>query len=636
MRPMKTTREIFARSQNKKHLETNQPIYFQDLLIRNMNGERDNTLFALDFPPDIRLALHIHSLFDYVNELHSESYCEEIGKDHYRIKDEYTNHITRLLTSEFSFYSNDPLTLKQWNYLLQKIACNAQILLRNVHFLLSSFSVLDQNHQLHNVTIYVEAGPLPQLHVFSKNTASMFDWSYQATLFSQFEQGIAPIHHADYITSNDSMISTDSVFEVTTEGGAHYTQAIDICLDHASGHSKELFRRRLDDADSLLLIPDQIEHCVTSRTIGITPTNVISTHLLHVDPFSRINPSSIRKIEYFNQVQPNQSDDPSILFGDGFSIEILYERPAGRHHQHHQIDVDLHNKVVFNKQRQEKLSLTISPLFFSMKQKDVFYSKCESLIEQMRDFKLGPQDNVMEKYLIQLSSRIEKSDETNMSLILDDLNQRLLTIKEQAVIREIFFFYDNLAVYDRNEYDRLLKIKHWILDIPMEERHNDSFKSNFWLFEKNHYDLFIRQHKLIFLKIDQLHEYGLFSEEDWVHFHHALNQAITTCDLNHIKNELLIVRKIILIFIATKQLFVEMAPSIKLLEQLFQSIPMHRRGAIFWENSEVAAMFRYNLKINGFKWITSGDEFSLCLNKSLDCFLQTPPQSPSLDRSNTS
>ncbi|MFZ4076738.1 MAG: hypothetical protein ACOYKA_02015 [Legionellaceae bacterium] len=567
--------ELLARTQQRKLDEMNQPIYFQDLIIRDMSSERFCSRLDEEYSVDIRLVLYIHSLFEYINTLHRQSYCESCPEHGYRLKDGYKNHITRLLTTEFSFYSKDPLTLEQWNDVLQKIESYALKLEDNVHFLLSSFSVLDIDNKLHNVTLYIEGGTLARLHVLSKNTSFVHDWDYKTTLFSQQEQGKPPTHHADYIISKHAMMSTDSVFEITTQGGAHYIQSIDVCLDHAYGHSRKIFDRRLRDKRSNLLIPDQIEQCVTSNTIALIPKNLITTHVLHVDPLHELNPRDLKKIERINQEPLDLKTDHVAMFGSSFTIEILHERPAGRHCSGNQIDIDLHNKNVMNRRLQAKLTLTRHHLFFSIESKDHTYNECLSLIEKMSDFKLAPHDKVMQMYIEQLSTNIEKAYSMSMSSSFEDLSRRIAVLEQQNLIREVYFFYEHLLVFSRSEYDRISQIKDWILDIPIDERHNDSIAVAFWVFEKNNYHAFVAQHERIFLKINDLHQSGFLAEKDWCYYHDELNDAISTYDLQPIQSELLTMEVIIIVLIATKRLCLDKNhPYINQLEQLFQSIPM--------------------------------------------------------------
>lgn len=357
----------------KKTLETlNQDIFITDLVLRapfEPFGEADFHTNRYKNPQECRIRTYIAALFDFTNEYHHTNYCEMDSGGNYKLKKDKENHVTRLTTHEFSFYTKYPLTLNEFQMLIQDIENMANNLTPNVHVLLSSFAVRNHDGILINMSVFVEGGNPSTLHVFAKNTSSGKDIHYegQATLFSQQQQDKNASFHAEAVISKDNMtISTGSVFEVKTKGGACYTQAIDICLDHKYQHSKELMARRIHSpADPDQFLPQQIEHCISSNSIYLFEDSLISDGFIHADPsysmqhyyeenfgpkvltdktIERIIPSSYQKmkiIEYsggYNILNPP--------FGSDSYIEVFNERPAGKYKPELQAAVHQHNNEV--------------------------------------------------------------------------------------------------------------------------------------------------------------------------------------------------------------------------------------------------------------------------------------------------
>ena len=277
----------------KRALATiNQSVYIRDLVVRtedpNCYGESKPHTNIHPESSEIRLRAHVSSLFNLANEDHVTRNCERDAQGNFQLKQGNENHITRLSMNEFSLFTKNPLTMEQYQELHSDILAMADELEPNVHVLLSSFAVKDTVGKLLNMSLFVEGGKPPVIHWFSKNTASSVDINYaqEESLFSQQTEGAQVSFHAEHITTpGGETISTGSVFEVTTQGGARYTQAIDVCLDHALGHSKALMERRiLSDAAPDEIFPEQVEQCVTSNWIDVISASTISDKVLHADP----------------------------------------------------------------------------------------------------------------------------------------------------------------------------------------------------------------------------------------------------------------------------------------------------------------------------------------------------------------
>ncbi len=370
---IKLTLNTVSKKQEKAIKQLNQDVYITDLIVRSpfapFGESSSHTKHQIS--SRLRLQAFIAILFGLANEYHQELYCEKDSRGFYHLKKEKKNHVTRLSTHEFSLYTKKPLTLNKFQLLLNDIEKMADNLTPNVHILLSSFAVQNNNGTLFNMSLFIEGGSPSRIHAFSKNTASSEDIYYKdvQSLFSQ-QQDQMGTFHADEITSEDGItISTGSVFEVKTKGGACYTQAIDICLDHELQHSKELITRRLlTSATPDELFPNQIEQCISSNTIHVNEDSLISDSFLHVDRNtsmrsygatmgSKLLTDTARRriipIEYPNTRIIECSFGYQIIyppFGSEYFLEVFSERPAGKYRPEFQSAVNQHNQKVLERQ----------------------------------------------------------------------------------------------------------------------------------------------------------------------------------------------------------------------------------------------------------------------------------------------
>ena len=289
----KVKANLLKLEQRLKHAlaQLNQPVHIRDLVVRaippSCYGEAKNKSNGYPQHTKQRLYAHIAFLFKLVNADHRTNYCERSTDGAYHLKKGKENHVTRLSMNEFSLYTARPLTMDEYQTLYGDVLKMAETLEPNVHVLLSSFAIQDQKGKILNMSLFVEGGEPPIIHSFVKNTASNIDidYSHQEQLFSQQDSMPYGALQAENILSEDgTLISTGSNFEVRTQGGACYTQTIDVCLDHAYGHSHQLMRRRiLKEADPDEFIPHQIEQCVTSNSIDLKGISIIANKVLHAD-----------------------------------------------------------------------------------------------------------------------------------------------------------------------------------------------------------------------------------------------------------------------------------------------------------------------------------------------------------------
>lgn len=368
MKELKTKHKAFISRQNRtKHALMNQPIHIRDMIITTekafSHGEESIHTNTYSASCKERLRRHLHFLFDFANADHRAHYFEMIDGA-YQLKEDKQNHVTRLLTSEFSFYTDTPYTRETFQDLVDAILL--EHLEPNVHVLLSSFAFKDLNGKLLNMVLYVEGGSPPIIHSFVKNTAYSIDRTYgRLELFSQQKRGYLVSFHAEVSTTDTGLsIPMSGVFEMTTQGGASFMQIVDICSDHASGHAKALMMRQLrHEENSDQLFPEQIEHCISSNSVTRTKKNSISDCVIQADSNVRVHGNQGLRLGERTLTEeareaiippdyPSLSiiDDPlgykilNPIFGSDYTVEVLAERPAGQYLPEIQRDVVLHNQ----------------------------------------------------------------------------------------------------------------------------------------------------------------------------------------------------------------------------------------------------------------------------------------------------
>lgn len=364
----------------------NQQVMIRDLVVRSDSdmpyGESASTSRHYTNKPELdRLTDHIQSLFSLVNEDHLAHHYEQSDEGQLVLKEGKENSVTRLSLNEFSLYTNKPIDANKFSGLVLKIEEMAKNLAPNVHVLLSSFAVLTKQGDVVNMCLFVEGGNPPKIHSFSKNTASMVDVDYQnpGQLFSQQVRGRSVTHHADIIggKSGDS-VNTGSVFEITTAGGASYTQSIDVCLDHIFGHSMNLLQRKISGGASPdEIIPEQIEQCVTSNWVELQPHAMIATNILHTDPVRSMHKDHHAVLgdryissQVLNGIIPTDYNDMKINetavgyeikkppFGADCIVEVLAERPVAKHLPKVHDAIKNHNDEVINRMQKKAWAQT--------------------------------------------------------------------------------------------------------------------------------------------------------------------------------------------------------------------------------------------------------------------------------------
>lgn len=267
------------------------PKDFESIFLPSIDSKRrprEFWIWLMNFPNMIRDNLerlndHVAILAEITNRYHQQAYCEQTSDGTYTLRQDSFNKITRLLLPEFSLYGAQPLSEKDFNNFYNNLLSIAATKTENVHLLLSSLPVLNEDKKVLNVCLYVECGPNPVITIICKARASSVDPEYLGTTnFSQQSNDLPTVITSYVLSKNGNVITNLSIFKVRTKGGAEYIQAIDICLDHFYAHSKTLLGREL-----LLkqqgLYPAQIDQTVSSSSIALQRQSQITSWITHVD-----------------------------------------------------------------------------------------------------------------------------------------------------------------------------------------------------------------------------------------------------------------------------------------------------------------------------------------------------------------
>lgn len=206
-----------------------------------------------------RLIDHINLLAKIASIIHKECHDEQSS-----------NHIVRLATPEFFFYTEEPLKPEQYEILLLTIKNIAQTLPPTIHFLLSSFA-RDAGDSVENASLYVICGPHPILHPIDKDSVAPHDISYPGKKMER-DKALSSI--------------TSGVFVVETEGGESYLQAVEICLDNhflrARKSTTEFITQPFDK--QITFFPTQANQLLASNSVSEERKGRITNSFTHIDP----------------------------------------------------------------------------------------------------------------------------------------------------------------------------------------------------------------------------------------------------------------------------------------------------------------------------------------------------------------
>lgn len=203
------------------------------------------------------------------------------------------DYITRLSTNEFFFYTKEPLTLKEFEGLQNKIAEKAKTLSPGVQLILGSFAVKTDDNKVMNVTPHITCGKPPNFQLIVKNYTSPIDVRYKipdgqgnADTLPVLDNKSKSSTPMPQITINGVAkdFSFNNIVMCKTPGGTPFVTAIDICLDHAFGVAKNNYNDLAKKNPDILSQP--VSQVVVSNCIDVDKTQCIGPNLMHVDPGS--------------------------------------------------------------------------------------------------------------------------------------------------------------------------------------------------------------------------------------------------------------------------------------------------------------------------------------------------------------
>lgn len=239
-----------------------------------------------------RLYAQIEKFIEFSSKIHSKNNCHLDGS----LQDSKLNNITRLITSEFFFYTQEPLSFSEFNLLQNKIAKLAERQTLNLHLALGSFAVRTPTDEIMNVVAYVECGPQPKFHFLVKNNPSTVD-----PLYKDIDgDDINPLRYIDksddissyylLIQGKQHFFTFDTVFLSHSAGGIAFYNCTDICLDHIYGSAKNNLDKKLLESINIAEENTEIEpfpvyssHMLISKTIGKIPKNSLG-RVTQADP----------------------------------------------------------------------------------------------------------------------------------------------------------------------------------------------------------------------------------------------------------------------------------------------------------------------------------------------------------------
>lgn len=280
------------------------PITIQDIVV--FADRTNNTNPTGEFGKNTNSATQLNRMYNVIYGLISEAAIKHstTNCDYYRrVLPHKSNHITRLVTNEFAFYTKKPLSLHEFNVLQQCIVNTARMQPENLHLVLSSFAVRTPDDKVMNVVAHVECGPTPRIHFTVKNNPSSIDPVYseftprgRKTLYNIDANRGDKVDHLGVIIDNKKIpFSFNNVFECQTVGGARFHSCVEICLDHAYGVAKNRLNQKLDNAlngsaKRQDFLPTQCSHIVTSNYIYLEKSKLLGV-ATHADPVcSKVNP----------------------------------------------------------------------------------------------------------------------------------------------------------------------------------------------------------------------------------------------------------------------------------------------------------------------------------------------------------
>lgn len=371
---------------------------------------------------DERIAM-VERLYDSMSILMDEA--KNVHLKHSKMK----HDVTRLITHEFFFYTQQPLTLQEFESLQNKIGNKIEQLPAGIQFILGSFAVMSPGDKVMNVTPHIASGTQPSFNFIVKNHTSPIDPCYQRETFGFFKalhnrsepSNPSPSLPKIKISDTEYDFSFNNIVHCKTAGNIPFITAVDVCLDHHQSVGQNNFDK-LNNYEK----NQACSHVVVSNCINIEESKCVG-QVTHVDPLFGRTTLKKAKVDVKNQTSKN-----SFLK----ATELFYIPSKG---------------------------YTPKPLI--------------GFFDVLPTLKFGSKDKFMDQYIAQKEEEYSnaKTDEEHQ-LVLDELKATYTSLQFDPVLEEIRSitenFRKNASLFTIGMKNKADRIENALNRIPVSERCN--------------------------------------------------------------------------------------------------------------------------------------------------------------------
>lgn len=261
-----------------------------------------------------RMRSQISDIFDRVQYQHEEQLKQTTDTDEL---------ITRGIIDEFSFYTkNYPLSLEEYNEIINFIAELALKLPPNIHIQLGTFPVLWPNGVVQNCALYVQSPKKkeekPCIHHFSKLEGSYIDPQYAYWNEEKKSIFVYPLsgdnteldrlcepgnkYSPEHVLKNENLQIGDinqyrNAIKIKSAQGEEFFSVSEICYDHRKGVGQQdlsfLIKKLSENGEFL---PYRATHIISSKTTISLIKNLVAT-VAHADvkvkKIGRLKPEAV-------------------------------------------------------------------------------------------------------------------------------------------------------------------------------------------------------------------------------------------------------------------------------------------------------------------------------------------------------
>lgn len=294
------------------YTRTDSPVCIRDVFIFPDNNRTDVTfgefeeLSVNQYNQLQRIFKLISYLIAETQVLHMQDNCM-FASGSIQERSDRLNHITRALTPEFFFFSKKPLTLTEFEKLLNQICALIINCSDNLVLGLGTFAVRTPKNKMMNVFVHIECGEVPSFHCVAKRKLSSSDPLYTENFYGAVQtlEYVTEIENLEdcklIINQEEVWITFNSAFSCMASGGGSYYFLVDICLDHKYANAQLSLGQNLqwmleDDLEGNSFI--QCSHIICSNTLSMHPENVIGSVFTQIDPYlSQKSCSTLKLLE---------------------------------------------------------------------------------------------------------------------------------------------------------------------------------------------------------------------------------------------------------------------------------------------------------------------------------------------------